>query len=98
MALEQAAGGKLKSIIVDSDNTAKMLMKRECFSFFVNLIPNNKIQYRVIPENHVKAAEKLAKSLNGHATPAYDLVKYDPEIANSIKFVFGPTVEIYKFF
>ena len=50
-ALEQAAGGRIYNIVVDNENTAKLLMKKECFSYHVNLIPNNKIQGQPISEN-----------------------------------------------
>jgi structural maintenance of chromosome 2 len=50
-ALEQSAGGRIFNIIVDTENTAKMLMKKECFSTHVYLIPNNKIQGQPINEN-----------------------------------------------
>ena len=50
-ALEQSAGARLFNIIVDSENTAKLLMKKESFGIHVNLIPNNKIQGNPIPGN-----------------------------------------------
>lgn len=50
-ALEQCAAGRIYNIIVDNENTAKLLMKKECFHYHVNLIPNNKIQGQAIQEN-----------------------------------------------
>lgn len=50
-ALEQCAGGRIYNVVVDNENTAKLLMKKECFNYHVNLMPNNKIQSQPIPEN-----------------------------------------------
>ncbi len=91
-ALDQVAGSKLKNIIVDNEHTSKLLMKKNCFSFFVNLMPNNKMTPMVIQEHIVKEAERIAKELGGFAIPASRLVKYDPELRNSIEFVFGGSV------
>jgi structural maintenance of chromosome 2 len=94
-ALDQVAGSKLKNIIVDNEHTSKLLMKKSCFSFFVNLMPNNKMTPIVIQDHIVKEAERIAKELGGFAIPASRLVKYDPELRNSIEFVFGGSVSLF---
>ena len=50
-ALEAMAGGRLFNIIVDTETTGKLLMKKEAFTYHVNLLPNNKIMGQKIPEN-----------------------------------------------
>lgn len=88
--LEAVAGGKLFQIIVDNENTSKMLLKRESFGQMnVILIPNSKIVPQTIPAEVVEKAKQIAAELQGNAAPAYTLIKYDPELKNSMEFVFG---------
>lgn len=88
--LEAVAGGKLFQIVVDNENTSKMLLKRESFGQMnVILIPNSKIIPQTIPPEIVEKAKQIAAELNGNAAPAYSLIKYDPELRNSMEFVFG---------
>eukprot|EP00331_Platyophrya_macrostoma_P021589 CAMPEP_0176454108 /NCGR_PEP_ID=MMETSP0127-20121128/29724_1 /TAXON_ID=938130 /ORGANISM="Platyophrya macrostoma, Strain WH" /LENGTH=68 /DNA_ID=CAMNT_0017843269 /DNA_START=1 /DNA_END=203 /DNA_ORIENTATION=+ len=55
----------------------------------VILIPNNKIVPYTIPQEIVERARQIAAELQGNAAPAYSLIKYDPELKNSMEFVFG---------
>ena len=50
-ALESLAGGRLFNIIVDTETTGKLLMKKEAFNYHVNLLPNNKITGQKIQDN-----------------------------------------------
>lgn len=88
-ALEQGAGGKLRNIVVDNENTSKQLLQRRCFDNFEYLIPNSKIQYRELPRNAVENAKKIAAQMGGWALPAYEAINFNQELKPSIYFVFG---------
>lgn len=91
--LEAIAGGKLFNIVVDNENTSKLLLKRQCFGGAnVIFIPNNKIVPNPLSDDVIERAKKIADSLGGEAAPAYSLIKYDPELQNTMEYVFGGTV------
>jgi hypothetical protein len=39
-------------------------------------------------------ARKIAAELNGQAVPAISIIKFDPELKNSLEYVFGGTVRL----
>ena len=85
-ALEVVAGGKLYSIVVDTDKTATALLQKGKLKKRVTIIPLNKIQGRSLPPKSVAAAKKLVGS---KASPAIELVGYDGEVQEAMNFVFG---------
>lgn len=95
-ALEQGAGGKLRNIVVDNENTSKQLLQRRCFDNFEYLIPNSKIQYRELPRNAVENAKKIAAQMGGWALPAYEAINFNQELKPSIYFVFGSFVSPFQ--
>ena len=48
-ALEEVAGGRLYSVIVDTEAVAAVMLKKRCFKDREVLIPNNKISCRELP-------------------------------------------------
>jgi chromosome segregation protein len=89
MALDIAAGGHLKDIVVDNTETAS-----KCISFlkenrfgFATLLPLNKIRAFDI---HPKA-KTLAKAEGCHGL-AVDLVNYDPQFSKIFRFIFRNTL------
>ena len=48
-ALEEVAGNRLYSVIVDTEAVASVMLKKRCFKHREVLIPNNKISCRELP-------------------------------------------------
>ena len=91
MALEIAAGGKLKNIIVDSDSTAS-----ECIRFLkerklgtASFIPLNKVKAPAIDSSMNKF-----KNINGVHDFAVNLVSYDSKLKKAFQHVFGNTLVV----
>lgn len=86
-ALEQGAGHKLFSIIVENDVTVAILIKNKCFMRQrALLIPNNTISnYKTCP---AELQQYIEKAGNGKARPALSLIKYHVYYERAIKAVF----------
>jgi len=91
MAMEVAAGGRLKSIVVSTDVVAA-----KCIQFLkenklgvVTFLPLNKLQERNISEDE----KKLAKAEGVHGL-AMDLVKYESKFSSVFKYVLGGTLVV----
>ncbi len=91
LALEIAAGPRMKSVVVSSDQVAA-----KCIQFLkenklgvVTFLPLNKLKERVISAE----AKKLAKS-PGVKGLAIDLVKHSSKFDKVFKFVFGGTLVV----
>ncbi|KAG6549852.1 hypothetical protein Mapa_008834 [Marchantia paleacea] len=87
-ALEVIAAGKLFFVIVDNDQTAKLLLEKGNLRRRSTIIPMNKIQSNKIPARVEAAATKLVGS---KAKPALSLVGYADELEAAMSFVFGGT-------
>ena len=81
-ALTTAAGGGLYNVVVDTEETGKALLKEVARR--VTIIPLNNIN------NHVfsKSQQQIAKNC-GDAVLAIELVGFDKEIENAMKYLFG---------
>lgn len=91
LALEIAAGSKLKSIVVDTDKTAVTCIK---------FLKENKFGIAsFIPMNKIKGPASLSdmnqlKTTNGVQGPAIDLLQFKPQYKNVFSYVFGNTLII----
>jgi len=91
MALEVAAGARLRSVVVSSDVVAAKCIQilKENKSGVVTFLPLNKLKEKIIsPE-----AKKL-KGTSGVHGLAIDLVKYDSKFKNVFKYVFAGTLVV----
>ncbi|KAH9310572.1 hypothetical protein KI387_025607 [Taxus chinensis] len=88
-ALEVAAGGKLFNVVVDTEQTGKLLLEKGGLRRRVTIIPLNKIQAHTISSRTQEAATKLVGK--GNARLALTLVGYEDEIEAAMAFVFGST-------
>jgi structural maintenance of chromosome 2 len=88
LALEQVAGGKLYSIVVDNENTSSLLLSRKCFNHGVVLIPNSKITSKRIPNDKLRRIQEVA---GNDAKLAIDLIKFDNQFEPTMQYVFGST-------
>jgi chromosome segregation protein len=89
LSLEIAAGPRMKSVVVSSDQVAAKCIKilKESKSGVVTFLPLNKLRERKInPEER-----KLANADGAHGL-AIDLVKYEPKFATVFKYVFAGTL------
>jgi chromosome segregation protein len=91
LALEVAAGARMKSIVVSSDQVASKCISvlKETKSGVVTFLPLNKLRERVISEHE----RKLAKMVGTHGL-AIDLVQHETKFSKVFKFVFAGTVVV----
>ncbi|MFH1971998.1 MAG: chromosome segregation protein SMC [archaeon] len=91
MALEVAAGARLRSVVVSTDIIAEkcIQMLKDSKSGVVTFLPLNKLKEKVIPQEI-----KKLKSEPGVQGLAIDLVKYDSKFSNVFKYVFAGTLVI----
>lgn len=89
-AIEVTAGGKLYQVVVDTEKTGEMLLKKGNLQRRVTIIPLNRIKHNTIPPSKVKEAERLAPKGSIHL--ALTLIGYDEEVQEAIEYVFGSTV------
>ncbi|MDD5649508.1 MAG: chromosome segregation SMC family protein [Candidatus Nanoarchaeia archaeon] len=87
LAIEVAAGNRIKSIVVEDDQTAAKYIRalKEKKIGTVTFLPLNKIHPVAIGTE----VRELSKKTNGLAI---DLVKYDSKFKNIFSYVFGSTV------
>ena len=91
LALEIAAGARMKSIIVDTDSTAARCIKflKENKSGSATFLPLNKL--------NVKSISSLSSALSknpGVEGMAIDLVKFPPDLKKAFEFVLGDTLVV----
>lgn len=84
-ALESGAGGRLFSLVVDTDITGQLLLSKRTFGN-VSILPNNKTQPVICQEDKKQA---IYKTFGNKARLALDLVEHSQENRNTIGLVFG---------
>src|SRR5262249_24529068 len=89
-ALEVAAGGRLYNVIVDSEQTGKLLLDKGKLKRRVTIIPLNKIHSKPIPERAVQRAQALVGV--DKCAVALSLVGYDEQFDAAMQYVFGGTL------
>ncbi|OQR69787.1 structural maintenance of chromosomes protein 2-like [Tropilaelaps mercedesae] len=89
-AIEAAAGGKLFQVIVDTDETAKQLLKNGKLQRRVTIIPLNKIRGSEVDQGRLRAAQSIAGRDN--VFRALDLITFDGRLEETMKYVFGRTL------
>ena len=82
-ALEVAAGGKLYQVVVDTDRTAKSLLKNGKLKKRVTIIPLNKVTSNMPSKEVQSAAAAMGAKLG------LQLVGYDEELRPAIEYAFG---------
>ena len=89
-AVEVAAGGKLYQVVVDSEKTGELLLKKGRLQRRVTIIPLNRIKHRTLPQAKVVQAQRVAP--RGQVQLALMLVGYDQGVQEAIEYVFGSTL------
>jgi len=87
-ALEVTAGSKLFQVVVDNEKTAKELIEKGNLTKRITLVPLNNITYNKRFEN--KELMQYVKQNN--ASLALDLINYNENVANAMKYSFGATL------
>jgi len=87
-AIEVTAGGRLYQVVVDTDKTASDLLKRGQLTRRVTILPLNKISSSTLASDKIRRAKQLVPS----TALALDLVGYEGEVENAMKYVFGRTL------
>ncbi|MEM4268185.1 MAG: chromosome segregation protein SMC [Candidatus Woesearchaeota archaeon] len=92
LALEVAAGPRIKSIVVDTDKTAA-----ECIKYLkknrlgtATFLPLNKIKSQ---DPKIADLKQILKEKGVHGL-AIDLITFDPEFENAFGYVFGNTIVV----
>jgi structural maintenance of chromosome 2 len=91
-ALEVAAGGKLFQVVVDNEQTGKLLLGKDILKKRVTILPLNKISNRTVDAQKLNLAKQKAASTNGTAHMALELIGYDDEVQRAMQHVFGNTI------
>lgn len=87
-ALEVCAGGKLFHVVVDTEETAKKILRdTKSLKYRVTIIPLNKIKGRKVSDEKLSDAASLVGAENVHT--AISLTEFPKEIEAAIGFVFG---------
>ena len=73
-------GGKLFNVVVDDENTGKLLLSKGKLKRRVTIIPLNKISHRTVSKDVLSAAEHEVGRGNVHV--ALSLVGYDEQVIN----------------
>lgn len=91
LALEVAAGARIKSVVVDNDITAAKCIKylKDNKMGVVTFLPLNKLNPQPVNDE----AKKLAK-MPGVKGLAVDLISYDPKYRNVFMYVLGSTIVV----
>ena len=91
-ALELTAGGKLFHVVVDTDETSKLLFKHGDLKKRITFVPLNRISSNVIPKQRVEAARRELGDANAIFL-AKDLVSYNASKYETLmNYVFGSTI------
>jgi structural maintenance of chromosome 2 len=91
-ALEVAAGGKLFQVVVDNEQTGKLLLGEGILKRRVTILPLNKISNRTVDAQKLNLAKEKAASTNGTAHMALELIGYEDEVQRAMQHVFGNTI------
>ncbi|CAF4199550.1 unnamed protein product [Rotaria sp. Silwood2] len=91
-ALELTAGGKLFNVVVDTDETSKLLFKYGDLKKRITFVPLNRITSHLIPKNKIESARRELGDPNSIFL-AKDLVRYDhSKYETLMNYVFGSTI------
>ena len=91
-ALEIAAGSKLYQVVVDTENTGKMLLQKGGLRKRVTILPLNKINSRCTDPVKVQRAKQIATKMGGAANLALELVGFEEEVRKAMEYVFGSAI------
>ena len=80
----EVAGGKLYQVVVDSEKTGELLLKKGRLQRRVTIIPLNRIKHRTLPQAKVAQAQRVAP--RGQVQLALMLVGYEKSVLEAIEY------------
>jgi structural maintenance of chromosome 2 len=91
-ALEVVAGAKLYQVVVDNEQTGKLLLQNGNLKKRVTILPLNKIDNRCLPSEVMDRARRIADARHASAHLALELVGCDDSVRAAMEYVFGSTI------
>jgi structural maintenance of chromosome 2 len=91
-ALEISAGAKLYQVVVDTEQTGKLLLQKGGLRTRVTILPLNKISARCTDAAKIDCAKQIAASKGGSAYLALELVGYEEEVRKAMEYTFGNAI------
>lgn len=91
-ALETVAGGRLYNLVVDTAETANLIIERGQVKKRITCLPLDKLVAEPMRATRVVAAKALAAQAGGSCFLALELVSYDAAMERAVVFAFGNTL------
>lgn len=91
-ALEVVAGGRLYNVVVDTSDTGKLLLSKGKLKQKVTIIPLDKINHRILDNNRIQNAKRVAGNGKNKVNLAIDLIGYNDELQAAMEYIFGTTL------
>jgi structural maintenance of chromosome 2 len=91
-ALEVTAGGKLFQVVVDTEQTGKLLLDHGQLKKRVTILPLNKLNARCVEAGKLNLAKNIAAKMGGSALLAIELVGFEEDVRKAMELVFGATI------
>ena len=91
-ALEVAAGTKLYQVVVDTEQTGKLLLQKGGLRNRVTILPLNRISSKCTDAARVAHAKEIAASKGATASLALELVGFEEEVRKAMEYTFGNVI------
>jgi structural maintenance of chromosome 2 len=91
-ALEVAAGTKLYQVVVDNEQTGKLLLQKGGLRNRVTILPLNRISSKCTDAARVTHAKEIAAAKGATANLALELVGFEEEVRKAMEYTFGNVI------
>lgn len=91
-ALEVAAGTKLYQVVVDNEQTGKLLLQKGGLRNRVTILPLNRISSKCTDAARVMHAKEIAAAKGATANLALELVGFEEEVRKAMEYTFGNVI------
>lgn len=92
VGLEVIAGGKLREVVVDNEQTGKLLLEKGNLKKRVTILPLNKLSSSVVSADKIQKAKDIAVSMKGSAFSPLELISFSPEMRKAMDYAFGNSI------
>lgn len=89
IGLEVIAGAKLREVVVDNEQTGKLLLERGNLKKRVTILPLNKLSSSRISTEKIQKAKEIAASMKGDAFSPFELISFASDVQKAIEYSFG---------
>ena len=90
MVVKDSKTGEAVELVLDSEKTGELLLKKGRLQRRVTIIPLNRIKHRTLPQAKVAQAQRVAP--RGQVQLVLMLVGYEKSVQEAIEYVFGSTL------